>query len=249
MMQYPKLALLQIATLIIIIFSVTTLSAESADDLAKREAQLLSQVRYGKDGSPLVELAAVREKRRHFNEAIATWGLIKKLRGNKDVPNQSSAPRRTWKEVADFWIHRLRRKRNFVARPPKMDLPLRQQLAAARRNSGFKLERDGQIDLSVQVDLDGDLIDEVFYTGRYGPLGERNEPFMVIDKWNGSKYETVWRAEGTNKPTIFPQTYSISDQNGDGWKTISLSFEIETDNVATLYFNGKEAIMLWMMPS
>ena len=108
------------------------------------------------------------------------------------------------------------------------------------------LRREGGIDLSVEADLDGDLIDEVFVAGKYGPLGKRNEPFMCIAKWDGHRYKVVWRAEGKHKPRIFPHSYKIADRDGDGWKEIICNFEPETDNVAVLHFNGTEAMMTWL---
>jgi hypothetical protein len=84
----------------------------------------------------------------------------------------------------------------------------------------------------------------VFFAGKYRPTGKRTTGFMGIAKWTGSRYRVVYRAEGKRKPAIMPVAYAVVDSDGDGWKEISLAFEHETDNVATLCFNGKAAMML-----
>lgn len=240
-MRLSKLALLLILPTV-----VFTVPAVSKEDLAKREAELLAQVRASKYAGPPVELAEVRERRGRYPQALATWGLIKKSWAKRQVTNESSAPNYTYGEWADFVTQRLHRKRKLAAARPRFNVQVQQRTSDwLNHNKLFFLQEEGNYDFLVQADLDGDFIDELFFVGKYGSLGKRNKPFMGIAKWDGSRYRVVYRATGKNKPIIMPAAYAVVDEDGDGWKEVNLSFEPETDNGATLYFNGKTAMMLW----
>lgn len=222
-------------------------STSAQGDLSEREAKLLAQVRAegGADPQRLVALARVREQLGNLPLALDTWGLLKKFHGDKQALNNSSAPEHTYGEVADFWMHRLRRKQRLAAHPPpspNRELRLRLAATAGLVAATAWGNRDGQVDLLVQADLDGDLIDEVFLVGKYGPLGARSESFMCLAKWEGDQYEIVWRHEEEGRFRLFPFSFGIVDRDGDGWKEVSLGFEPETDNAATLYLNGSQAI-------
>lgn len=218
------------------------------DDLGAREARLLAQVRAEGASNPdnLIELARVREQMGKLDLAVDTWGLLEKRHGQKTAWNESSAPDHTYGELADFWIQRLRRKRNLRAHPPTPpDAALRRRLWHALHPQGEYAAlggRDGQIDLMVQADLDGDLIDEVLLVGKYGPLTKRTKPFMCLAKWDGSEYRIVWRNNGLR---LFPFAFDVIDRDGDGWKEIGCGFERDTGNASTLWFNGIAAIWSW----
>lgn len=119
-------------------------------------------------------------------------------------------------------------------------------MAEAARHVGWQMwaERDEQLDLLVQVDMDGDLVEEVFAVGKYGRLGHRTDPFMCLARWDGREYEIVWRAEPKDFiANMFPVAFEFLDHEGNGWKTIQLAFEPETDNVALLEFNGRQTLL------
>lgn len=230
------------ALLLIVPLVVTALPVAGKETLAQQEARLLSQVRGGQ-GS-LVQLAAVREQRGRYREALATWALVKKQDPKGQVTHDTSAPESTYADLADFVTQRLHRKQNLAASPPRFDQRVHQQAGEwLQKNWFFALQSDGNYELLVQADLDGDFIDEVFFVGKHGPLTRRDKPFMGIAKWDGKRYKVIYRATGKQKPIIMPVSYAVVDRDGDGWKEIRLVFEPETENMATLYFNGTEAIM------
>ncbi|HEX8237543.1 MAG TPA: hypothetical protein VF600_16415 [Abditibacteriaceae bacterium] len=183
----------------------------------------------------------VRERQGKDEEAIDTWALAKKLWGPKQMPRHSSAPTRSWSEAANFFIHRLQRKIN-LRRPisPQSQQPqqLRHQLAEAAMSFADSPSVE-QLDLAVQADLDGDMIDEIFYIGKSGPLGNRTRKTMGIARWDGKAYRVVWRTA-----TAVPFMVHVTDEDGDGWKEIFCGYEPDTDNAATLYFNGQTALFL-----
>lgn len=233
-------------------FATLTLSAPvmgADENLQKQEAELLAQVRQDSVPHPycLSKLARVRERRGRYTSALQTWQLVKKLHANKIPPNQSSAADRKYGDVADFFIQRIHRKQNLAAKPPKKNSILARRLNRNARNAArLTLRKQGTIESITQADMDGDLINEIFVKGRYGPAGRRARPFMAIVKWTGSKYKVAWHTDDGFKPRIFPYEYHVRDRDGDGWKEIGMFFEPETDNVATLYFNGTKAMMLWL---
>jgi len=217
----------------------------AADNLTQQETTLLREVRKQPvpDAYSLARLAFVREHRTHYQQAMATWHLIKRLHYNKLPPNQSSAPDHSYGYIADFYIRRLRRKQWLAAHPPRLSNALRRKLAKAQSYaSNHILHRESNVRLIATADLDGDLAEEIFVAGR----GKRDEPFIYIFKWDGSRYKVVWRAEGKYQPRIFPLDYSLADIDGNHWREITCYFESETDNVARLRFNGTEAIMTWL---
>jgi hypothetical protein len=195
----------------------------------------------------LLPLALVRERQGKDREAIATWALAKKLWGSKQMPKHSTAPTRSWSETADFFIHRLQRKINLrsktdpgrsVASQGQRDQQSRRRLAEAAMSFADSPSVD-QLDLAVQADLDGDMIDEIFYIGKSGPLGKRTKKTMGIAKWDGKAYRVVWRTA-----TSIPFMVHVTDEDGDGWKEIFCGYQPDTDDAATLYFNGRTAMFL-----
>jgi hypothetical protein len=223
--------------------------SQAADTLAQQEAELLQAVRKQPvaDAYSLARLAFVREKRGHYQQATAAWNLVKRLHYGKLPPNESSAPTHSYGQIADFYTARLRRKQWLAAHPPRLSNALRRKLAQAKSYAlNHTLHGEGHVQMSIRADLDGDLIDEIFAAGTKNSLSKRNEPFMCIAKWDGSGYKVVWRAEGKHKPRMFPFGYRIADEDGDGCKEIMCSFQPETDNDATLLFNGTDAMMTWL---
>jgi hypothetical protein len=91
----------------------------------------------------------------------------------------------------------------------------------------------------VQADLDGDGVDELFYKGFSGPLGKRTRQVWGIAKWDGTRYKTVWRG-----PQPVPFMLHIRDSDADGWKEIFCGWTPDSDDAATLYWNGQNAIFM-----
>jgi hypothetical protein len=155
----------------------------------------------------------------------------------------------SWGEAANFFIQRLQRKLNLHSnftlrhREPAQNQQHQQQNDHSRRQlaeaamSFTDSPSVDQLDLAVQADLDGDAIDEMFYIGKSGPLGKRTKKTMGIAKWNGKAYRVVWRTA-----IAVPFMVHVTDEDGDGWKEIFCGYEPDTDNVATLYFNGQTAL-------
>jgi hypothetical protein len=208
----------------------------SAQDQAQREKELLREYQSRPHPEALRDVAFARERQGKHREALATWSLLKQRWGTKRMPSISSAPSSTYGRVADFFMHRIQRKINLATRPVTMTSALRDRLANAAMQFGDQPVVD-QLDLSVQADLDGDGIDEIFFKGSNGELGKRKPALMGIAKWNGQKYQVVWR---TARP--IPFMTHIVDEDGDGWKEIFCGYQPDSDDAATLHFNGKEAM-------
>lgn len=221
--------------------------ANAQEDLQQQETKLLTQAK-GKavaESYLLAQLAFVREQRGRYNQAIATWRLIKRMHYGKRPPNESSAPDYTYGQIADFCILRLRRKKNLSNHSSKLSKQLRRKIAKAATDFGDQIGNYttiSQLDLSVQADLDGDSIDEFFFVGKHGPLGKRTTKSMGIAKWDGAKYQVLWQSRKS-----IPEMIHVVDENGDGWKEIHCGFEPETDNAATLHFNGTTAMIAWIL--
>ena len=62
---------------------------------------------------------------------------------------------------------------------------------------------------------------------------------MGIAKWDGRRYKIVRRTE-----KAIPIMVDVVDEDGDGWKEITCGYQPDTDDVAKLYFNGKDAMFL-----
>jgi hypothetical protein len=208
----------------------------SAQDQARREVELMHEFRARPHPEALRDLALVRERQGKHREALSTWSLLKQRWATKPMASLSSAPSATYGRVADFFMHRIQRKINLAARPLAMTAQLQRRVANAAMQFGDQPVVD-QLDLSVQADLDGDGIDELFFKGSNGELGKRKPALMGIAKWNGQKYQVVWR---TARP--IPFMTHIVDEDGDGWKEIFCGYQPDSDDAATLHFNGKEAM-------
>jgi hypothetical protein len=223
-----------------IILALSAIPGRCADNLAQQEVELLTEFRNTRSSEALLHLALLRERRGKDEEARATWALAKQLWGPKQMPKHSSAPTRSWGEAANFFVHRLQRKINLrKSVPPQgQQQQLRHQLAEAAMSFADSPSVD-QLDLAVQADLDGDMIDEIFYIGKSGPLGKRTKKTMGIARWNGKAYQVVWRTT-----TAIPFMVHVTDEDGDRWKEIFCGYEPDTDNAATLYFNGQTAMFL-----
>ena len=225
------------------------LAQPGRDELRHREAQNLGLVRESgyKNLEALVELARVREQLGWWQLAIDTWSTIRTLYAQQPLPpHDASAPEPRCGTAAGFYIHRLERKRNLAASPATPpSAETRMLMYAAARNVGHKLwgARDGQVDTLIQLDMDGDLADEVLVIGKYGRLGERIEQFVGLAKWEGQDYRIVWSAGAQDFHGVFPAAVECMDYEGQGWKTVHLGFEPETDNVAMLQFNGEQALV------
>ncbi len=207
----------------------------SAQAVTRDEAQALIDFRRSGGPNSLSTLALLREQRGAWDEAAASWRLLKKRYGKKKRQRDSSAPTFTWAQLADFHLQRLARKRSLKAHPPRLTEPLRRRLADAALRFGNNPPGD-QLDFAAQADLDGDLVDEMVFVSRVGPLGKRTRIIMGIARFDGRDYRVAWQTKGS------PALLHVTDEDGDGWKEISLGYEPETDNGATLYFNGKSVI-------
>jgi hypothetical protein len=228
----------------------TVVAAGDEDWRTQHQAELMRGLRAGKlDAEETLELARLTEDLGDLESALQVWDVISRHFPNEIVYNESSAPDWTYAELAAFWTKRIRHKIALPEHPMRPDsgrLRLMAEEVRASAHSGALNGRDGQIDLCVQTDLDGDAVDEVFMVGKYGPLGQRNEPFMCIGKWNGFEYRIAWRANtGGKRMRLFPSGFEIRDRDGDGLKEIGVGFEPNTDNAAMLYFNGEAAILVY----
>jgi hypothetical protein len=220
-------------------FALTiSLLPAGADDLATREASWLSEFQRTGEPMALGHLAMVREERGKWQEAAASWHLLGKKWGTKRRAATSSAPTSTWKALADFHLQRLARKRNLVARPPQMTSALRRRVANAAIQFGDSPPAD-QLDILVQADLDGDLIDELVFVGSSGPLGKRTRKIMGIARWNGRQYREIWR---TTK--AIPFMVHVVDEDADGWKEVFCGYTPDSDDAAKLFFNGT-SVVFW----
>jgi hypothetical protein len=214
----------------------------------ERQAELLRGLRAGTlEAFETYELARLTEDLGDLPTALRIWDVIERRHASEIVHNESSAPDWTYAELAAFWTRRIRHKMTLPDYQMIPDAELLRRLGHHARTSAQTSSlngRGGLVDLSVQTDLDGDGIDEVFMVGKYGPLDRRDEPFMCVAKWNGSEYRVVWRANaGDRRMRLFPSMFEVCDRNGDGLKEIQVGFEANTDNAASLYFNGETAIL------
>jgi hypothetical protein len=222
----------------------------AADNLHEREARLLAQVKAEGAGNPenLLELARVRVALEQYQKALDTYGLLKKLHGAKPVETEWVSPDRNYGRLADFWTVRLRGRLNLGADVPPPDAALRRKLGlAAHETAGTDPVPGGQwmVELSLQVDLDGDLVDELFVVGGTRLPARENQPVMYLARWDGTAYTRVWRATQADFGEFWPYGYDVIDIDGDGWKEIRLGFQAEPgDDVAFLHFNG-HSVLLW----
>ncbi|MBW3637050.1 MAG: hypothetical protein KY445_11415 [Armatimonadetes bacterium] len=209
-----------------------------ADTLAQQEANWLKEFRRTQEPTALAHLAMVREERGLWSEAASTWQWLDKRWGSRVISSQSRSPAATWHQVVDFHLHRIARKRNLGAKPPRVTPQLRRRLADAAIQFGNRPPVD-QLDFVAQADLDGDSVDEIVFLGRSGPLGKRTRKMLGIARWNGTGYRVVWK---TTQP--IPFMMHVVDRDADGWKEVFLGYTPDSDDVATLYFNGQSAL-LW----
>lgn len=229
----------------------TGLLAVSPED-AERETALKEEVRTSsgeEQAMALRELAFLRERMDRIPEAIDTWGHLKKTHGSETAFSDSSAPPQTYARQADFHMIRLRRVQNLRANPPSApSRDLRKKLSweqnvirgsLPRGNAGYDL-------ITAPVDMDGDLIPEVFtVVGQREELGKRADMMLFVHKWDGKQYKEAFRWSSPDFQLGWPDQpqFDIHDYRGHGMYEISVGFEPETDNVATLVSNGRE--ILW----
>lgn len=60
---------------------------------------------------------------------------------------------------------------------------------------------------------------------------------MGIAKWDGKSYQTVWKSKSR-----VPFMVREVDQDGDGWKELFFGYTPDSDDAATLYFNGQQVL-------
>jgi len=204
----------------------------------ERETNALAQWRKKGDLMALRDVVVVREELGQFQSARAAWQLLKSRAGNKKPDMPGFGSNTTWAQIADFTSQRLARKINLAARPTTLSSAQRKQIAegAIRFKQSPPAE---QLDLLVAADLDGDTIDELFYIGSNGPLGKRKQNAMGIAKWDGRNFKIIWKNAGR-----IPFMVHVVDNDGDGWKEIFCGYTPDSDDAATLYFNGSKVI--WM---
>lgn len=223
--------------LLAICVSMAPLNAQ-AQLVTPNEAQALRDFRRSGGPNSLSTLAQLREDRGAWSQAASSWRWLKKHYGREKRQTDSSAPAYTWAQLADFHLHRLARKRNLKAKPPRMTAQLRRRIAEAALKFGNQ-PPVAQLDFAAQADLDGDLVDEIVFLGSNGPLGRRKRDQMGIARWNGRDYRVVWQTTRD-----IPFMVHVADEDGDGWKEVFLGYEPETDNAATLFFNG-QSVVFW----
>ncbi len=231
-------------------FICATLAFGDEEWRTQRQAELTRDLRAGKlNAEETLELARLTENLGDLQTALRVWDVIQRHYANETVHNESSAPDWTYAELAAFWTKRIGHKMALPDHPMRPDPERLRVMAEEVRTSAHRAAlggRDGQIDLCVQTDLDGDAVDEVFMVGKYGPLGQRSEPFVCIAKWDGEHYRIAWRANsGGKRMRLFPLGFEIRDRDGDGLKEIYVGFEQNTDNAAVLYFNSETAILVY----
>ncbi len=221
---------------VLLLAALAAYPARCADDLVGREARLLAKVKAGTT-SEIFGLARVREQKGDFKNALATWSLIEKWRAAGKLPAQGVQSQMLNAPLIAFWKQRLRRKINLAAKPVRIDAALRRRIAHAAMVFGDQSPVD-QLDIGVQADLDGDGIDEYFFLGKNGPLGNRKEGATGIASFDGSKYVVAWQTKKR-----IPVMVWVADEDGDGWKEITLGYTPDSDDVAFLHFNGKDAVI------
>lgn len=212
-----------------------------ADERATRETQWLKDVRSttgNEQANALSYLAIVREERGKFREALATWRMLNQRFGKLKASSAGNSRAHTYGQRAAFFSQRIRRKQNLAAKPPRVSSELRYRLAQAATSFGDAPPGD-QLDMAVQADLDGDGIDEWVYKVSNGPLGKRTQKTWGIARWNGKAYRVVWKGS-----TPVPFMIHVRDEDGDGWKEVFCGWTPDTDDAATLYWNGQSVLFL-----
>lgn len=223
-------------------------SIVAAESLPEREARLLAKVKAEGAGNPenLLQLARTRVGLGEYQKALDTYGLLKKLHGKKPVETEWVSPDRNYGRLADFWTVRLQRRLNLGAALSPPDAALRRKLGlAAHETAGTDPVPGGQwmVELAVQVDLDGDLVDELFVVGGSRLPARENQPVMYLARWDGTAYTRVWRATQADFGKVWPYSYDVIDVDGDGWKEIRLGFQAEPgDFVVFLLYNGHNVL-------
>ena len=212
------------------------------------EARLLEEIRQTsgeEQGLAYMELADHRESKGEFGKAIDTWGILKKTHGKEQAWNESSAPNHTYAKLADFHVQRIKRIQNLLANPPKPpSLKLRKALAQAMLD--YETEAGNDF-LSVPIDMDGDLIPELFAArGERKNLGEPADMVLLVLKWDGKRYKQVFKWQGDFQLGHPEQPrFQINDVKGWGMHQIEVGFEPETDNGAVIRSNGREIIFAY----
>jgi hypothetical protein len=219
-------------------FAIILTAPTCAESSNHHETNALSQWQKTGDLMALCEVAMMREEQGQFQSARAAWQLLKKRAGNQKMTTPEGPSQLTWAQVADFTSHRLLRKINLSKYPTSLTSAQRLQIAdgVSRFKQSAPVE---QLDLLIAADLDGDAIDELVYIGSNGPLGKRKKNAMGIAKWDGRNYKIVWK---NTKP--IPFMVHIVDNDGDGWKEVFCGYTPDSDDVATLYFNGQRTMWL-----
>jgi ATP/maltotriose-dependent transcriptional regulator MalT len=197
----------------------------------------LSRAKSAKDkASVLVQLALVRERLGKLQEALATWDLVKKQYGTVKVEQfPSSALSQSGAKLADFFGERVKRKQKQKTLR-KLDRTTRLHIAQGVQDWRAR-PLAAKLDLTVQADLDGDGIDELFLIGSNGLPGKHVKNMMGIARWSGQSYVIVWKSQRR-----IPSMVHVVDEDGDGWKEILCGYTPDSDDAATLYFNGKQVL-------
>jgi len=239
--------------LTILLFALTVPAFASKGKIAE-ERRLLADVR-GSSGEGqayfLRELAQTREQMGKFREAIDTWGYLKKTHGEKRAQNESSAPDITYAKLADFQIQRIKQVQNLLAYPPS-PLPRELWRRLTRAQGGIRrslpLGKAGYQQFTAPVDMDGDLIPEVFtVVGQREELNQPAKMFLLVFKWDGKEYKeafcwsSYWELGKAEQPV-----FEIYDPGGYGMHAIGVCFETETDNGASILSNGSK--IMWVYP-
>lgn len=237
-----------VSMIVLVLLAVPGIAAES---ISPEEARLLQEIKAtsGEEQDfALMSLASVREQQGKFQAAMDTWGHLKRIHGKERAWNESSAPDHTWADLASFNIQRIKRIQNLQANPPKpLSHDLRKQLGQAQDKISLPLGEAGYEQYFTPVDMDGDLIPEVFVVGgERGQLGEPAKMVLVVLKWNGKQYRKAFQWSGDYKLGIPDQPrFEVSDRGRFGMHAIKVGFDPETDNAARIQSNGQEIIFAY----
>lgn len=214
-----------------------TARAAEPESLAQREARLAAAFKKAPEVQTLEELAMVREKAGLFNKAEATWGLLVSRYGAQESSYSDDKKRLTYAQLAVWMRHRLTRRRNLARRGKASSQQYRRAWYA--RNNYVENPPVTHLHAYRDIDLDGDGIEEVVYYGRSGPLGKGRRNSMSIARWDGiDRFRPIWSQDGR-------QPVEVEYKEGDDFGELVLVFTQESDDVMTLYFNGRSFISIY----
>ena len=174
---------------------------------------------------------------------MGTWDTLKRIHGHEHYYCENTEARDS-SAVANFHIGRLQRKVYLDKHPPSPpSLEMRERLAeaAAEVFDEARGKREASQFIHMQVDLDGDLIDEVFVVRWYIKNQKHTQQFMALARWDGEQYKIIYKKdsrliEASEEPG---DTVYYCGYGRNGWKTI---FVGEWGTGSELMYNGREVL-------